>query len=79
MFREARNAVGLSREEAAQRLYIGTRTLSDYESGRTIAPPDVVLRMAELYQEPELTADYCAKVVQSGRWLHIVLKDLNLQ
>lgn len=69
MFRAARNAAGLSREEAAQKLYIGSRTLADYESGRTIAPPDVVMRMAEVYQEPELTADYCSKVCPIGQVL----------
>ena len=69
MLRKARNAAGISREEAAHRLYIGTRTLADYESGRTIAPPDVVMRMAEVYQEPALTADYCAKVCPIGQVL----------
>lgn len=69
MFKEARNGAGLSREVAAQKLYIGSRTLADYESGRTIAPPDVVMRMAEVYQEPELTADYCAKVCPIGQVL----------
>jgi transcriptional regulator with XRE-family HTH domain len=69
MFRKARNAAGLSREEAAHRLYIGTRTLADYELGRTIAPPDVVMRMAEVYREPALPADYCAKVCPIGQVL----------
>ena len=46
MLKTARNAAKLSREEAAHRLYIGSRTLADYETGRTVAPPDVVLRMA---------------------------------
>lgn len=69
MFRKARNAAGLSREEAAQRLYIGTRTLSDYETCRTIAPPDVVMRMAEVYQDPALPAEYCSKVCPIGQVL----------
>lgn len=69
MFRTARNAAGLSREEAAHRLYIGTRTLADYEAGRTLAPPDVVMRMAEVYRQPELTADYCAKACPIGQVL----------
>lgn len=69
MLKTARNAAKLSREEAAHRLYIGTRTLADYESGRTIAPPDVVMRMAEVYRQPELTADYCAKVCPIGQVL----------
>lgn len=69
MLRKARNAAKLSREEAAHRLYIGSRTLADYESGRTVAPPDVVMRMAEVYGEPALTADYCAKVCPIGQVL----------
>ena len=67
MFRTARNATGLSREEAAHRLYVGTRTLSDYEACKTIAPPEVVKRMADVYQEPELTADYCSKICPIGQ------------
>ena len=69
MLKAARNAARLSREEAAHRIYIGSRTLADYESGRTVAPPDVVMRMAEVYQEPELTADYCSKVCPIGQVL----------
>jgi len=69
MYREARNRAKLSREESAHRLYIGTRTLADYESGRTIAPPDVVMRMATVYQEPELPADYCSKICPIGQVL----------
>jgi len=69
MLRAARNNAGLSREEAAHRLYVGSRTLADYESGRTIAPPDVIMKMAEVYQEPMLPADYCAKVCPIGQVL----------
>lgn len=69
MLKTARNAAKLSREEAAHRLYIGSRTLADYESGRTIAPPEVVMKMAEVYGEPALTADYCAKVCPIGQVL----------
>lgn len=69
MLKTARNAAKLSREEASHRLFIGSRTLADYESGRTIAPPDVVKRMAEVYQEPALTADYCSKICPIGQAL----------
>jgi len=67
MLRTARNNAGITREEAAHRIYIGTRTLADYELGRTIAPPDVVMRMAEVYQEPTLPADYCSIVCPIGQ------------
>ena len=69
MLKTARNTAGITREEAAHRLYVGTRTLADYELGRTIAPPDVVMRMSEVYGEPELTADYCAKICPIGQVL----------
>lgn len=69
MLKAARNAAGLSREEAAHRCFIGARTLADYETGRTIAPPEVVMKMSEVYGEPELTADYCAKICPIGQVL----------
>ncbi len=69
MLRTARNAASLSREEAAHRLFIGSRTLADYESGRTIAPPDVAKRMAEVYDEPTLAADYCSILCPIGQVL----------
>ena len=69
MLKKARNATKLSREEAAHRIFVGTRTLADYELGRTIAPPDVVMKMAQVYQEPALPADYCAKVCPIGQVL----------
>jgi len=69
MLRTARNKAGITREEAAHRLYIGTRTLADYELGKTIVPPDVVMRMSEVYQEPGLTADYCSKICPIGQVL----------
>ncbi len=69
MLRTARNNAGITREEAAHRIFVGTRTLADYELGRTIAPPDVVMKMAEVYQEPTLPADYCAKVCPIGQVL----------
>lgn len=69
MLKAARNAAGLSREEAAHRCFIGARTLADYELGKTVPPPDVVMRMAEVYGEPALTADYCAKVCPIGQVL----------
>ena len=69
MLKTARNAAKLSREEAAHRIYVGTRTLADYELGRTIAPPDVVMKMAEVYGEPALPADYCSTVCPIGQVL----------
>ncbi|WP_084665647.1 helix-turn-helix domain-containing protein [Thermanaeromonas toyohensis] len=67
MFREARKQAGLSREEAAARLHIGTRTLFAYESGQSVVPPEIVLKMAEVYNRPDLPANYCAKMCPIGQ------------
>ena len=69
MLRAAREKAGLSREEAAHRLYVGTRTLASYELGESVAPQDVAMRMAEVYEDPTLPADYCAKVCPIGQVL----------
>ncbi len=78
MLKAARNKAGLSREEASFRLHIGCRTLADYEAGRTVAPPDVVLRMAEVYDQPDLPADYCANLCPIGQIYayHLAKRDL---
>lgn len=49
-----------SREGAAELLGISPSTLADYELGITkIIPADAILRMADLYNAPELRNHYC--------------------
>lgn len=67
MFKDARKAVGMSIEEAAWRIHIGTRTLVNYENGHTLVPPEVALKMAEVYSQPTLTARYCAEHCPIGQ------------
>ncbi len=50
IYRIARECTGYTREEAAELLYISTRSLADYESGKTVPPDDVVCRMIEVYK-----------------------------
>jgi len=69
MLKKARNAAGLSREEAAHRLHVGSRTLASYELGETLAPPDVVMGMSRVYDDPTLPADYCAILCPIGQVL----------
>jgi transcriptional regulator with XRE-family HTH domain len=69
MLKAARNAAGLSREEAAHRLHVGSRTLACYELGETLAPPDVVMGMSRVYDDPTLPADYCASICPIGQVL----------
>lgn len=67
MFREARNRAGISRDEAAFRLHIGTRTLTNYEHQITVTPPEIALRMQEIYKDPTLTARYCSDYCPIGQ------------
>lgn len=67
MFKTAREATGMSREMAACKLHIGSRTLNNYEHGYTIVPPEVALRMADVYKAPTLTAKYCSDYCPIGQ------------
>lgn len=49
-YRISRENVGLTQEEAAERLYVSVRSLSDYETGKTVPPDDVVMRMVRTYK-----------------------------
>lgn len=59
-----------SREGASEMLYISDRSLADYERGLITPPPDVVMRMAEVYEAPELLNHYCACECPAGRGAH---------
>lgn len=67
MYKSARKEAGFSIQEAAWQLHVGSRTLTNYEQGYTIPPPEVVLNMVKLYNCPELTAKYCAKICPIGQ------------
>jgi len=67
MFKEARIRARLSQEEAAFRLHIGTRTLHNYERQITVTPPEIALKMQEIYQDPTLTARYCSEYCPIGQ------------
>jgi len=67
MYMQARQGTGLCREEAAHRLYIGSRTLARFELGQVVPPPDIVLRMVKLYRQPALSARYCSEACPIGQ------------
>lgn len=56
-----------SKEGAAELLGISISTLSDYELGLTkIVPPDMVVKMSNLYNAPELENYYCTEMCPLG-------------
>lgn len=68
-----------SKEGAAELLGISASTLSDYELGITkIVPPDMVLKMADLYNAPELRNYYCRELCPLGGDVPVLeLEDLD--
>ncbi len=56
-----------TKEYAAEMLGISPSSLSDYELGVTkIVPPDMIIKMADLYNAPELRNYYCREVCPLG-------------
>lgn len=56
-----------SQEGASELLGISISTLSDYELGLTkVVPPDMVIKMADLYNAPELENYYCREMCPLG-------------
>lgn len=56
-----------SKECAAELLGVSASTLSDYELGYTkIVPTDIVIKMADLYNAPELENIYCTEMCPLG-------------
>lgn len=60
-FKLARKEAGLTVEEAAFRIHVSPRALSNYESGQRVPPPDVVAGMAREYKRPDLIREYCGE------------------
>lgn len=67
MYRDAREHAGISRDEAAFRLHVGTRTLAYYEAGERLPAPDVVLEMCRQYNQPDMTLRYCRECCPIGQ------------
>lgn len=79
MYKEARKRAGLSIEEASFQLHIAPRTLCKYEAGETTPPPEVVLNMGEVYNEPRLTARHCRyKCAIGHRYCYEILDNVDL-
>lgn len=78
MYKKARKEAGLSIEEAAWELNVSPETLKKYEAGRLRVPPDVVLKMGETYNKPELPLHHCAMKCAIGQVYHPVFEVGNI-
>lgn len=68
-----------SKDYAAEQLHISAGQLQDYELGITkCIPPDNILRMADLYNAPELRNLYCREMCPLGHdFPKLELEDLD--
>lgn len=56
-----------SREGASEALGVSPSTLADYELGITkVVPVDVIMRMSDIYNAPEILPYYCHEVCPLG-------------
>lgn len=70
MYTEARKEAGKTQEGACFEIHIGLRTLQNYEKGTAVPPPEVVAKMAEVYDMPELPINYCTTCCAIGKSYH---------
>jgi transcriptional regulator with XRE-family HTH domain len=58
IYQTARFNTGLIGEKVAELLNISIESIRDYERGATLPPPEIVLKMAEIYRAPWLGYEY---------------------
>lgn len=58
IYRFARVSADMSQEVAAELLHTSSRSLSDYEAGRTIPPDDIVCAMVDIYSSRWLAYEH---------------------
>lgn len=68
-----------SKEGAAEMLGVSVSTISDYELGVTkVIPTDMVMKMADLYNAPELENYYCTEMCPLGYEMpKVAIEDLD--
>lgn len=67
IYRLARVSADISQEVAAELLYTSTRSLSDYEAGRTIPPDEIVCSMIEVYEANWLAYEHLRSSSKVGQ------------
>lgn len=75
IYKNCREDAGFTQDAAAEKLHVSTRSLSDYEGGKTIPGDDVVCKMVEVYQAPKLAYLHLQQNTEIGQQY---LPDLSL-
>ncbi len=67
IYKTARKSAGYTQEQAAEILHVSPRTLSDYESGKTIPGDDIVCKMIEIYDANWLAYEHLKQSTEIGK------------
>ncbi|MBQ6371464.1 MAG: helix-turn-helix domain-containing protein [Firmicutes bacterium] len=67
LYRSKREALGWSREHAAEQIGISDDKLERIENGKQLPNPQDVLLMSDVYQAPELCNYYCNRDCEIGQ------------
>lgn len=67
IYKTAREAIGISQEEAAYRLEVSCRTVSNCETFTSVPKEELVLKMIEVYEAPWLAYMYFKRSTLLGR------------
>jgi transcriptional regulator with XRE-family HTH domain len=79
IYKTARKSSGLTQEKAAERINVSYDSIKDYESGKTIPPDDIVVRMLDIYDARYLAYQHIKENVKTAESLipvNIEVKDL---
>ena len=67
VIRAARKCARLTKEKAAEMLYLSPRMLNYYEAGRWRVPDDIVARMVKIYGSIEIGYRWLSRELSTGR------------
>lgn len=79
IYETARKSSGLTQERAAEQIGVSVGSIKDYESGKRIAPDDIVVRMIDIYNTQYLAYQHIKENVKAAGSLipiNIEVKDL---
>ena len=67
IYKESRNQAGLTREVASERLHVSVESLGAYERAETRTPCEIVVKMAELYDDSALAYRHMTQYCPVGK------------
>ena len=67
IYQESRRQAGISQESAADILHVSVESIGAYERGETRIPCEIVVRMADVYNDPMLAYRHMTEACPVGK------------